>query len=226
MREPGDAFAGNVAQHVGDDPANVDLWRRRLEAEMGPLAWMNQVHGTAIVPADHATAPEADGLILHPGQGGAVMVADCVPLLMCGGSGRLGAVVHVGRAGLLGGIVDRAVDLFHRAGITQIAAVIGPAVCGACYEVGDELAAEAERTLPGSSSTTRWGTRGIDIPGSVARILNRRGVDVASVGVCTMEDERFFSHRRQHGRAGRFAGFLVLDRDTPSRLPAAELPLF
>nr|WP_241698485.1 polyphenol oxidase family protein [Flaviflexus huanghaiensis] len=226
-REPGGLYAGNVANHVGDRPANVRRWRERLEIETGSLAWMNQVHGTTIVPAQTDAVPTADGLTLRPGQGAAVMVADCVPLLISGETDddRLGAVVHVGRAGLLGGIVDAAIDIFQVAGITDISAVIGPAICGACYEVGEDLAVEAEQLLPGSSCTTRWGTPGIDIPGTVARILTNRGVRVDTLDICTMEDERFFSHRREPGGTGRFAGFLVLDRDTPSRLPAGGDPL-
>lgn len=226
MREPGapqDSYAGNLARHVGDDSGNVDRWRARLEETTGPLAWMTQVHGTHII--DAGDTAEADGMLIRPGQGGAVMIADCVPLLMLGeGAGeRLGAVIHVGRAGLLKGIALAAVDRLEEAGMTAISAVIGPAICGACYEVGAELAAEAERTVPGSSCTTRWGTPGIDIPGSLAQKLADRGVRVDRWSVCTMEDERFFSHRRQRGRAGRFAGFLVLNRDTPPSLGSARL---
>ncbi len=213
MREAGtspDSYAGNLGYHVGDDPDNVDLWRGRLQDETGPLSWMSQVHGTTLVDA----APhvqEADGLLLGPGQGGAVMVADCVPLLLLGtGPVTRGAVVHVGRKGLLGGIATKAVHALRSAGATDVRAVIGPSICGSCYEVGEEVAAEAEKDLPGSASTTSWGTPSIDIPGTLVRLLEAEGVDVDLVEACTMEDERFFSHRRQKGRAGRFAGVLVL----------------
>lgn len=228
---PPDSYAGNLGYHVGDDPGNVDTWRAKLQAETGPLSWMSQVHGTTILDAE-PHVQEADGLLLRPGQGGAVMVADCVPLLMVGttegtdpdlGSGSdlgsdsgatdkvtIGAVVHVGRAGLLGGIATKAAGILREEGATTIRAVIGPAICGDCYEVGEELAARSEQIIPGSSSVTRWGSRGIDIPGTLERELRILGVEVDRVLVCTMEDERFFSHRRQHGRAGRFAGVLVL----------------
>lgn len=213
MREAGtspDSYAGNLGYHVGDDAGNVDLWRGRLQDVTGPLSWMSQVHGTTIL--DAAThVQEADGLLLAPGQGGAVMVADCVPLLILGtGQVTRGAVVHVGRKGLLGGIATKAVRALKSAGVTNIRAVIGPSICGSCYEVGEDTVVEAERMIPGCASTTRWGTPGIDIPGTLARLLEAEGVDVDRVEVCTMEDERFFSHRRQKGRAGRFAGVLVL----------------
>lgn len=176
---------------------------------------MSQVHGTRIV--DAGGVQEADGMIVRPGQAGAVMVADCVPLLMMG-DGRIGAVVHVGRAGLLGGIALAAVNRLRDEGVSEIRAVIGPAVCGQCYEVGEQLAGEAEAILPGSSCTTRWGSPGIDIRGALSAQLAELGAMVKTWAVCTMEDERFFSHRRQRGRAGRFAGILALNRDTPHRL--------
>lgn len=195
-------------------------WRGLLEEQTGPLSWLSQVHGTRIVDAG-GPVQEADGMIVRPGEGGAVMVADCAPLLMVGES--IGAVVHVGRAGLLGGIAARAVERLRAEGASSISAVIGPAVCGECYEVGQALSGEAEERLPGSSRTTRWGTPGIDIPGALAAQLTGLGADVESVGVCTMEDERFFSHRRQAGKAGRFAGILVLNRDTPHGLAPENL---
>ena len=213
-------FAGNLAYHVGDRAENVDHWRAELERQVGPLSWMTQVHGTTVIDAGNDT-PEADGLVVRRGQGGAVMVADCAPLLLLGTAGAevtAGAVVHVGRAGLLGGIAHQAVAALRDTGADTVSAVIGPAICGSCYEVGETTAAEAERVLPGSSCVTRWGTPGIDIPASLARQLRESGVDVDVWDMCTMEDERFFSHRRQAGQAGRFAGFLVLNRDTPDRL--------
>ena len=144
------------------------------------------------------------------------MVADCVPLLMVGGS--RGAVVHAGREGLLGGIGPRAVNRLREAGASRISAVIGPAICGDCYEVGNELADKADKALPGSACVSRAGRPAIDIPGALDRQLRELGVDVVRIKICTMEDDRFFSHRRQKGRAGRFAGFLSLNRDTPHGL--------
>ncbi|MGO1665848.1 polyphenol oxidase family protein [Flaviflexus sp.] len=209
---PPESYAGNLGYHVGDDPKNVDRWRAELQEQTGPLAWMSQVHGTTILDAQpHVQV--ADGLLVRPGQGAAVMVADCVPLLLIGRSNNdpvIGAVVHVGRAGLLGGIGVRGVEALRVKGAEQIEAIIGPAICGQCYEVGEAMAEDSEKVMPGSSCVTRWGTAGIDIPGALAEQLRSNGVEVRDERVCTMEDDRYFSHRRQKGQAGRFAGVLVL----------------
>ena len=80
------------------------------------------------------------------------------------------------------------------------------------------MAEDSEKVMPGSSCVTRWGTAGID-PGALAEQLRSNGVEVRDERVCTMID-RYFSHRRQKGQAGRFAGVLVLrlNRDTPRGL--------
>ena len=63
----------NLGDHVGDDPAAVAENRRRLAAGLGlapgRLAFMRQVHGTAVAVVDGSAAigntdpPEADGLV-------------------------------------------------------------------------------------------------------------------------------------------------------------------
>lgn len=73
-----DATAGNLALHVGDDPADVRRRRRHLEAALGlgsrRFQYMNQVHGNDVagigaatdpVPADPVTAeaPTADAMV-------------------------------------------------------------------------------------------------------------------------------------------------------------------
>ena len=181
-REPGVSrppYTGaNLGYHVGDDPEAVGRNRMALEKDVGPLLWMNQVHGNHI--ADGVNGTEADGLLLHPGQGGAVMVADCIPLLLYGEQAgqRLGAVVHAGRPGMCSGIAMRAVQAFEQAGImsSHIHAVIGPHICGACYEVLQALAESVGSSVPHALCRTRWGSYGLDIGAGVAAQLAGPGV--------------------------------------------------
>src|SRR5918994_4947101 len=76
-------------------------------------------------------------------------------------------------------------------------ALLGPAVCGACYEVPAAMRDEVEAALPGSATTTRGGTPGLDLRAGLARQLT--GLGVARVVLdprCTAEDPTLFSHRR------------------------------
>ena len=89
----------NLAQHVGDDPARVAVNRQRMQALAGlpgqPL-WLQQVHGKSVVLADHrhamsmaGPAPEADAAYTSAaGQVLAIMVADCLPILLYSRNGN------------------------------------------------------------------------------------------------------------------------------------------
>ena len=89
----------NLASHVGDDPASVELNRRLLSEEIGrPIQFMNQVHGNIVEVIDEYTQIPltADALVTtNPNIALAVMVADCIPLLLTN-QGSI-AAVHVGR---------------------------------------------------------------------------------------------------------------------------------
>lgn len=201
---------------MGDDPDLVAANRAALDEHFGPVSWMRQVHGDVLAAADPDSEPEADGLIIAPGQAGAVMVADCAPVLMAGGAGeaRLGAAVHAGRPGMMAGIAAKAARHLMECGLepASITCVIGPTICGRCYEVPEQMAEEAEARYPGSGCVTRWGTPGIDIRAGLVAQLAPLGITIRHVDACTMEDDRFFSHRGSGGRTGRCAGVIAIPR--------------
>ena len=152
------SYAGlNLGFHVGDDPGAVAENRRLLELEAPGLAWMDQVHGDALAAARAGvTAKATDALVVDPGAGrsaAAVMVADCVPLLLLTGNRPLAAAVHVGRGGLLAGIAVKAVDELRRRGGEDVSAVLGPSICGRCYEVPPSMRDEADALAPGGAET-------------------------------------------------------------------------
>ncbi len=89
-------------------------------------------------------------------------------------------------------------------------AVIGPAICGQCYEVPAAMRAEVEAAVPGSACTTRKGTPGIDLRAGLRGQLSRLGVGVIGDDArCTAESAELFSYRRD-GTTGRFAGLIWL----------------
>lgn len=215
---------GNLALHVNDDPRRVAENRSRLEDSIGvrrfSLNFMNQVHSADVFtvrPAERASwleppAPTCDGLIDPTGtQALAVMVADCLPVLFVAqsakGHGTMTAATHAGRRGLLDGILTRTVEQLRALGAAKIEAVIGPSICGACYEVSPQMAEESEDLRAGIRSETRWGTAGLDLPASAGNELAQLGVAVRQSGVCTLEDEKYFSYRRSSD-AGRLAGLI------------------
>ncbi|MCK6212613.1 peptidoglycan editing factor PgeF [Georgenia sp. EYE_87] len=210
---PDGAGGLNLGLHVGDDPDAVLANRDRLEAAVGaPVAWMDQVHGSAVLEVTAVSGSsqgECDALVARADARSAlaVMVADCVPVLLADAAGSVVAAAHVGRQGLVRGVlaaaVDRMVDL--GASAENLHAAVGPSICGRCYEVPAALRDEVAETVPGTASTTSWGTPALDLVAGVRRQLSGLGVSsVTTLRACTMEDERFYSYRRA-GRAGRAA---------------------
>ena len=205
--------AGNLALHVGDDSAAVQERRARLEQSIGvgpqSLRFMNQVHGTTVALMDaESPAPEADGMVSR-GLPLAVMVADCIPVLLAGRSqgGPVLAAVHAGRPGVANGVLPAAVEGMKSLGASGIRAWLGPSICGSCYEVPAALRDEVAAGVPGTWSTTSWGTPALDLPAGAKSQLEAMGVEVECTGACTLETETLYSYRRNRN-TGRFAGLV------------------
>ncbi len=203
----GRAVAANLGLGVGDDRATVLAGRTALAGWAGgPVAWSTQVHGAralVVPPGGPPPGPEplgeADALVSGAGTGVAVVVADCVPVLLADAAAGVVAAVHAGRRGLAGGVLQAAVAAMVEAGArtSAVRAAVGPAICGACYEVPASLRDEVADVVPGVASRTSWGTPALDLPAGVVAVLRGLGVDdVHATGVCTHTDERFWSHRR------------------------------
>lgn len=209
----------NLGGHVGDDPERVEENRRRVAESVGVqrdrLLFLNQRHSADVVvakgPWGGAGAPDADGVVTsRPGLALAALVADCTPVLLADPDTGVVGAVHAGRPGMTGGVVGRAVEAMRGLGARRIRAVIGPSVCGRCYEVPEEMRAEAARVSPESATVSWTGTPAIDVAGGVVAQLRAAGVDVTWVPGCSREDDRLFSYRRD-GRTGRYAGVVVLE---------------
>ncbi len=218
-RPPYDAL--NLGYGVGDDPAAVDANRARLGRWVGaPVAYATQVHGAGVLEVRGPPAPgeasvgEADALVtVSPSVAVAVLVADCVPVLLADPSAGVVAAVHAGRRGLVLGVVDAAVAAMVAAGaqVERLRAAVGPAIAGASYEVPLQLQEEVVAIVPETRATTAWGTPALDLPAGVAAQLRRAGVrHVSDQERDTWTDPALFSYRRAQ-RTGRFAGVVRLD---------------
>ena len=196
----------NLALHVGDDPAIVDSNRKKI----GAAQFMNQVHGDHIEVVEAVTAqtPTCDGLITTtPNLSLAVMVADCIPLLLV--SKEVVGAIHVGRAGLVNRIAVKAIHTMRSLGAIELHAILGPSICGSCYEVPFAMQQGVIAEHPRAFATTRKGTPGLDLPKALIADLVAAGVSYEASAICTFEDEMYFSHRRQNP-TGRFAGVVAL----------------
>lgn len=213
----------NLGGGVGDERDAVLENRRRVAAAIGPPAdavtWMAQVHGadvTVVRRGAGAVPAEGDGVVTgHPGLALAVLVADCTPVLLADAGSGVVAAAHAGRPGLARGIVPATLTRMRELGAVpeRMTALVGPAVCAACYEVPAALREEVvAASVPEAWAWSRQGTPALDVPGGVVAQLRAAGVaDVRRVPVCTRESAAHYSYRRD-GVTGRFAGYVWLDR--------------
>jgi YfiH family protein len=135
------------------------------------------------------------------------MVADCIPLLLR--SDRVVAAVHVGRRGLVNQISIKVLAKMKELGAGKITATIGPAICGSCYEVSQELHDEVVAAIPLAKSLTREGKPALDIVTALRSTLDASGVQIRDEFVCTVESAEHFSYRRD-GKTGRQVGLIRL----------------
>ena len=213
----GDFASLNLGGRVGDDSSAVATNRARVAGSVGVqrdrLLFMQQCHGREVVVVDRPwddEAPVADGVVTTtPGLALAALVADCTPVLLADARAGVVGAVHAGRPGMTRRIVDAAVERMRELGAVDISAVVGPSVCGRCYEVPEDMRTAAAQ-VSAESATVSWsGTPAVDVAAGVVSQLVENDVTVHWVPGCAREDDRLFSYRRD-GRTGRFAGVVVL----------------
>ncbi len=205
----------NLGDGVGDARAAVAANRATVAAALGvPVAWMRQVHGARVVEVTSVPldpVEDVDALVTkQPGIGLGVLVADCVPVVLSASSGV--GVAHAGRRGLQAGVLPAVIDALARLGtaVGELDVWLGPAICGRCYEVPDDMQAQVEQAAPGSATTTARGTAGLDLRAGLVRQAREAGVrSVHCEATCTAESPHHFSYRRD-GTTGRMAGLVRL----------------
>ncbi|MDZ7630982.1 MAG: polyphenol oxidase family protein [Gemmatimonadaceae bacterium] len=206
--------AGTFGTQAGEPAADVfGRWHGLVAAasSLGASRFASgmQVHGAAV--AVHAAGwngwlrvSDVDGhLWTEPGIGAAVTVADCVPVFLAHPSGA-GAILHSGWRGTVAGITEAAIRRLGDAGFGpgSLRMHLGPAICGACYEVSPDV----YLAIAGSSVSS---PTPIDLRASIASRAMAIGVrDIAISEWCTRcSSAELFSHRG--GDSGRQLGVLI-----------------
>lgn len=233
----------NLGTHVGDDLAKVQANRAVLQHAMGRRpVFLEQVHGTACVALtpDLPDGTQADACSLTPGQAGlaglacTIMVADCLPILLCDTTGSWVAAAHAGWRGLAGaqgrGVVEATLAEFYAskvplAGVDvaraapEVIAWLGPCIGPQAFEVGDEVRAAfvadhlqaSAHFVPQGAGKWLANLSGLARQRLLAAGVNRVYGNDGSPDWCTVgQASRFFSHRRDRV-SGRFAACIWLD---------------
>ncbi len=146
----------------------------------------------------HATADA--GVLL------AVTVADCVPIYLLDADARAIALLHGGWRGIAAGILLRGITLLGQKWGTdpgRLLLHLGPAICGACYEVGPEVFSALGMEAPPHPAP-------VDVRSVLSGQARASGVPPENITVsrlCTLcGDGNLFSHRG--GRSERQVAML------------------
>ena len=208
-------FAGITHAGSGPDPFDLRLfgepasqraparWKDLLQASaFEAIVYARQVHETRIVVHDRVGKGvlEAEGAAdghatVDPGVLLAVTVADCVPVYVLDADARAVALLHAGWRGTAARILPRGIALLGQRWGTdpgRLLVHLGPAICGACYEVGPEVFRALGVEVPPHPTP-------VDIRGILAQQARTAGVLAESItfsGLCTLcGDRNLFSHR-------------------------------
>jgi polyphenol oxidase len=214
-------------------------WRAALASVASTpdrLMRVKQVHGNIVrilkkgeLPADaRAQRPDGDAIVSNEaGLALAVMVADCVPILLCDPVRGAAAAIHAGWRGTCARVAPVAIAAMQRAFGTNpsnLIAAIGPSVGPADYQVGESLITSFLEAGHSQSSVERWFRRAggnlfLDLWAANVDQLVDAGVGAADIFLCGLSTvsrpDVFDSYRVEGERAGRMSGIIVVP--TPYR---------
>ena len=224
----------NLGDHVGDAKAHVDANRALLARATGARSvFLTQVHGSEVALMDTAVADghQADACVTTRHQlACTIMVADCLPVLLCTDDGSVVAAAHAGWRGLAGdgrcGVLESihaSIDASYESLWQQVRALhamkiiawLGPCIGPTAFEVGLEVKAAFEAAQPETAqcfTATGAGKYLANLSGLARLRLQVLGItqiygNDGSAHWCTAGNaSRFFSHRRDAGTGGNGFG--------------------
>ena len=222
-------YAGlNCGRGSQDQAEAVAINRGLVAAHMGVapegLVSVHQVHSpdVAVIDAPPEAPVRADAMVtLNPDVALGILTADCGPLLLADAEAGVVGAAHAGWGGALGGVVEATVEAMETLGARRqnIAAVLGPTIGPASYEVGPEFAERFEAADPDNERFFMQGAGDrlmFDLPAFILSRLEGAGVQGVWTGDDTYPDERFFSYRRSVHRKEADYGRMVAAIQVPA----------
>lgn len=230
----------NLGDHVQDDPAAVAHNRQIWQQATGvPSLFLQQVHGVQVAELNAACVQSAQPIMADasctqvPGLACTILVADCLPVLICHAQQRIVGAAHAGWRSLAGqqgwGVLEHLMQrlraLCPAASADGWLAWLGPCIGPRAFEVGSEVRAAfvgaqpkaagcfvAQPAMGGAEQSDKWLA---DLAGLARLRLAALGIHAvygndSSVEWCTFsQPQRFFSYRR-NGQTGRMAASIWL----------------
>ena len=228
----------NMALHVGDQDLHVIrnrlLFFGSLDIPLNRVAFAQQVHEPSVTVVDESHAgcgawtrasevPATDAMITaSPFVCLAVMLADCVPVLILDPVSEAIGVAHAGWRGTTTGVVSATVRRMEEAfgsRPSDLVAAIGPCISPASYEVGEEVVAavrshfkqDSDRVICTDRTSTffdLWTANEIELTSCG---LSENKIDIIRVPT-EAESSQLYSERRMGRPCGRFVAGMMMSK--------------
>jgi polyphenol oxidase len=210
----------NLSKHIDCVPQSGPLIQHPKfgaiikDLNLATIAVLNQTHSShGIVVDQEIPAFTGDGDYLITARttiGLGVLTADCVPAILYDKKNHAIAAIHAGWRGAVAEIVPKAfahMQCVYGSTADELQLIIGPSAKSCCYQVQEDFCNTINSKFTNKVLFKKDQSWYFDTAGLIALQMKDAGVAPRSIitqyNLCTMCDQRFFSHRRQAGAAGR-----------------------
>ncbi len=201
---------------------NFDLICKYLGVAPENLIHPNQTHSSNVdfAKVGQSEYKETDALILtNFEQAVYLRFADCTPVILYDKKANIGAIAHAGWRGTVAQIVPKTVQKmieYTKSDLSDIYAVVGPAIGLCCYEVGDEVVDGIKQSVKNTKDiiVMHNGKPHVDLKRANAKQLTEFGVPQENIDICpyctSCDNDKFFSYRKEHGTTHRHNAVIKL----------------
>lgn len=179
------------------------------------IAYAIQVHETKVEVVRHGgTYPNTDAFATtKQGMALAIQVADCAAVLFGDPVNGVIAAVHAGWRGAVGNIIPKTLKKMMSLGAEakNIKAFVSPCISLKNFEVGEEVATKFPDQFV---DRDRFEKPHVDLKEFIRYQLLEQGMMESKIELdthCTINDEKFYSYRRQKEKSGRMMGIIKLN---------------
>lgn len=217
---PKKAISGlNLGLNTNEAASTVLANRQLLLNEIGvaesQIAYAVQVHQTDVKVVERGGVYEnTDGFVTsEPGLALAIQVADCAAILLGDPQNGVVGAAHAGWRGAAGGIIPKTVQVMLAQGAnpSEIKVFVSPCISLKNFEVGEEVAKEFPDKFV---DRTKYAKPHVDLKAFLKQQLLDAGIKPEHIEIddsCTIENENFYSYRRQKDKSGRMMGIIKLN---------------
>jgi polyphenol oxidase len=226
-KSEGNHHALNLSYMVNDSEITVkynrNLVAKAFGVELSELKIPQQIHSNKVIIIDKNNSQDlvADALITKDNDVVlAVLLADCVPLILYDTENKVIAAIHAGWRGTIANITTATINEMQEQFFTKpknIIAGIGPSIGPEVYEVGYEVKEAADLSFGKNHDTiilkgekyffNLWKANELQL---IRCGVQKENIEIA--GICTYQNaDTFFSARKIKPVTGRFAAVVKLN---------------